>query len=96
MSNNKDEFMKKVVELKKFNKDEIKILEKMFKCTMKPINALQELVKNYDKTYGLLTSFNPTLVIESMPEEYQYEYKIGNQVFEYSECGEWDFGDDYW
>ena len=63
---------------------------------MKPIDALQELVKNYDKTDGLLTSFEPTFIIESMPEEYQYEYKIGSQVFEYSECGEWDFADDYW
>jgi len=96
MSNDKVKFMKKVVELKKFNKNEIEILEKMFKHTMNPLNALQELVKNYDKTDGLLTSFEPTLIIECIPEEYQYEYKIGNQVFEYSECGEFDFGDGYW
>ena len=79
------EFEEQINKLKKFNDNEITIIKNLQKITNKPIEALKDILKNYEKTDGKLLLFVHTLTIECIPCEYIYEYRIGNKIFEYSE-----------
>lgn len=90
------EFEKKIKGLNNFNNNEIKIIKSLEKKTQRPLEALKEILNNYDKTEGELLSFEHTSTIECIPAEEVYEYKIGKKKFEYSE-GDTSFEfDDYW
>ena len=90
------EFEKKIKGLNNFNNNEIKIIKSLEKKTQRPLEALKEILNNYDKTEGELLSFEHTLTIECIPSEEVYEYIIGKKIFEYSEGDSSFTFDNYW